>query len=351
MHEVLTLGVILTLSFVFTIIALMGCDLFEESCDDNSYKKLLSWSPDGTKIAFRSDGRVHVMNADGTGRVDLTKDWAVYWLSFDQSHSWSPDGTQIAFDYPPLDRADVLAEIYVTNVDGTGQSNLTSGGYDHLPSWSPDGGKIAFTSSRSGSEDIYVMNADGTDQVNLTNSVGRDMSPSWSPDGEKIAFVSERDIYGNREIYVMNTDGTNQINLTNNSGGSWKKSYSYGYDGSPSWSPDGTKIAFVSSRDGNREIYVMNVDSTGKIEHLTRGISPCWSPDGTKIAFEAYHNRMQIYVVNADGTGKSKLLVNGYSPSWSPDGTKIAFLRSCGMEASSVYVINADGTNEECLTK
>jgi len=86
----------------------------------------------------------------------------------------------------------------------------------------------------------------------LTDNVSSDGSPSWSPDGTKIAFCSTKD--GNAEIYVMNADGTGAIRLTNNPA----------WEDSPSWSPDGTRIAFDSSRDGNTEIYVMNADGTGQ---------------------------------------------------------------------------------------
>ena len=97
------------------------------------------------------------------------------------------------------------------------------------------------------------MNVDGSHQRNLTRDAARDSTPSWSPDGRRIAFQSDRD--GNLEMYVMNADGTGLLNLTQNAA----------FDGIPfiqhsraqlsAWSPDGRRIAFQSDRDGNREIY------------------------------------------------------------------------------------------------
>jgi TolB protein len=114
------------------------------------------------------------------------------------------------------------------------------------------------------------MNSDGTNQVNLTNNPAADDVPSWSPDGTKIAFRSYRD--GNLEIYVMNPDGTNQTRLTNNPA----------HDGQPSWLPDGTKIAFQSYRDGNGEIYIMNPDGTDQTRLTTSSpadsLEADWSP-------------------------------------------------------------------------
>ncbi|MBM3239583.1 hypothetical protein FJZ31_25125, partial [Candidatus Poribacteria bacterium] len=96
-----------------------------------------------------------------------------------------------------------------------------------------------------------------------------DWTPSWSPDGKKIAFASYRD--GNGEIYVMNADGTNPIRLTNHPTTDWN----------PCWSPDGTKIAFASMRDGDYQIYVMNADGTNIVK-LTNppgeNDNPSWSP-------------------------------------------------------------------------
>ena len=110
------------------------------------------------------------------------------------------------------------------------------------------------------------------------------------------------------------------------------------FDSGTSWSHDGTKIAFISERDGNSEIYVMNANGTNQT-NISNNISnndtwldtPSWSPDGTKIVFESKHVDYldyEIYVMNADGTNQTNISNNDafdYSPSWSPDGTKIAF--------------------------
>ena len=130
--------------------------------------------------------------------------------------------------------------------------------------------RIAFRVEGDGNIEIYVMYADGSNQVNLTNNTAFDSEPAWSPDGSKIAFVSvvsERD--GNIEIYVMDADGSNQVNLTNN----------VASDDNIAWSPDGSKIAFLSSRDGNGEIYVMEADGSNQVRltNTANNFNPVWS--------------------------------------------------------------------------
>ena len=135
------------------------------------------------------------------------------------------------------------------------------------------GGKIAFDSNRDGNDEIYVMNSDGTNLTNLTNNPADDEFPSWSPDGTKIAFESGYD------IYVMNADGSDWTRLTN-----WSPDNpAWGQD--PSWSPDGTKIVFTSQLDGSRDIYVMNVTVERKSMLLLKAMyHPNWraTVDGVK---------------------------------------------------------------------
>ena len=156
--------------------------------------------------------------------------------------------------------------------------------------------------------------------------------------GGTIAFVSERD--GNEEIYVMNADGSNQRNISNNSSA----------DRAPAWSPDGTQIAFVSNRDGNFQIYVMNADGTNlrKISNSSRSLSsPAWSPDGTQIAYDVF---LQIYVMDADGSNQRNISNNSLEardPAWSPDGTQIAFVSNRDDNSNAqIYVMDADGSNQ-----
>ena len=262
-----------------------------------------SWSPDGMRIAFESNRGgnydIYIMNVadalqgtDGSGLTRLTSN-----PSHDVAPSWSPDGTRIVFATlrdeldPENCDPDCNWEIYALNVqdalqgtDGSGVTRLTNDpAEDFGPTWSPDGTRIAFDSYRDGSYDIYVMNADGGGGggvIKLTDDPSSDYGASWSPDGTRIAFTTFRDEPNpgnclpdcNCEIYTLNvqdalqgTEGSGLTRLTSDPA----------YDEYPAWSPDGTRIAFVSWRDGNAEIYVMNADGSGLIR-LTQDPADDW---------------------------------------------------------------------------
>lgn len=190
------------------------------------------------------------------------------------------------------------------------------------------------------------MNADGTAQTRVTNNSASDTQPAWSPDGSKIAFVSNRD--GNFELYVMNANGTGQTRLTN----------SMAEEDRPSWSPDGTKIAFVTNRDGNFEVYSVNAADGSSPTNLTNNPAydsdPTWSPDGSQIVFASDRTgQFQIFRMNASGSGQTNISntagSSNYQPAWSRDGLKI-FFASDRDGNSEVYSMNTDGSGQKRLT-
>ncbi|HET6770367.1 MAG TPA: hypothetical protein VFH75_01840, partial [Actinomycetota bacterium] len=185
---------------------------------------------------------------------------------------------------------------------------------------------IAFAADLNGSwdfyegdADIFVIHPDGGPAHNLTRHPANDFSPEWSPDGSRIAFRTNRD--GNHEIYVMDADGSDPINVTRTPDDEER---------SPAWSPDGTQIAFSSDRHHDRDIYLMNADGSNVLRLALPGMQeyPTWSPDGAEIAFTSYCascSDAALFVMNVDGTNARQIVASAGWPDWSPDGSAIAY--------------------------
>ena len=219
---------------------------------------------------------------------------------------------------------------------------------------SGDPGTIAFTTesiTEKGMDfDVWIMNARGTNTRKLTRHSAIDGFPSFSPDGERIAFVSSRDDW-RYAIYIMDLDGNIMERLPS------YPCHKYIFTLGPKWSPDGTQFAILSIRNGNSEVYIIDTDGSNE-KNLSNNpwedTHPAWSPDGEKIAFSSDRDgNAKIYVVDSDGSNLKRLTNNTFwdgSPAWSPDGEKIAF--TSGRDGNSeVYVMNSDGSNQKNLTR
>jgi TolB protein len=202
------------------------------------------------------------------------------------------------------------------------------------------GSRIAFVAREGRNKELWVMDLDGAGSRQLTRDGSIALSPSWSPDGSLLAFSSYRD-GGSPHLFVIPAVG----------GRIYRVSGRTGLNTGPAYSPDGREIACCLSKDGNSEIYVLDAQG-GSPRRLTdnRAIdtSPVWSPTGREIAFTSDRSGSpQVYVMDRDGGNVRRLTYEvGYtdSPAWSPRGDLIAMV-SRTASGFDVYVCGADGSN------
>lgn len=206
--------------------------------------------------------------------------------------------------------------------------------------------RLLIHSDLGGANNLVMLNLDGSKQAQIHNGEGSDnVYATVSPNGQRVAFVSDRD--GNQEIYVVNIDGSSLRRLT----------YTSAPDKWPVWSPDGQRIAFDSERDGNREIYVMHADGSGVFRvtnHWAEDGAPAWSPDGKELVFHSDRDgNHEIYVMQANGSNVQRLTYhpgNEWTPSWSPDGSRIAFVGYHDSQSAEIFVMDVNGENQRNLT-
>jgi Tol biopolymer transport system component len=291
---------------------------------------------------------VLVMNADGSEVTSLTDSLgAVFPSTLLSPVSSSADGSRVAFT-----RAD--GALYATTADGTGVIQLAPAGTS--PLWSEDGSKVAFLSA----ENLYVAESDGSAvvQVGGVPSVSNLLWYDFAANGSLLVYEHPNENQTDNAVIVVRPDGTGEREIPTPRVSVPQLS---------TLSPDGGRIAYFASPDAQsgdgpgHEIYVSRTDGTGgpiNVSNSPRDDSwPVWSPDGTRIAYVssaegAAFGRGSIRVVNADGTGQITITPDDlvvFEPAWSPDGTRIAYSGVVGASAH-VFVANADGSGRADVT-
>ena len=246
-----------------------------------------------------------------------------------------------------------VKEVYISDYDGAREQRITvSRSLNLNPSWAPDGRAIAYTAYGPRGTDIVVSRIYEGTLHRPAKGVGNNHLAAISPDGSRIAFASSRDGSRRYEIYVANLDGSNLRRLTNNPAD----------DLTPTWSPSGAQIAFTSDRTGRPQVYMMNADGTGEVMLVSRGEAeadrPTWSPAPyNEIAFTARTGSwydIKIYDVASREirqiTFNNQTGGSNESPAFSPTGRHIAFT-STRTGTKQIFVIGRDGQGVRQITR
>ncbi|MBK9073070.1 MAG: Tol-Pal system beta propeller repeat protein TolB [Myxococcales bacterium] len=263
------------------------------------------------------------------------------------AHQWSNElvkyltgepgffGSRLAF----VTKKGTSSQVFAIDCDGANATAITRNTSTNiLPAWSRSGALVAFTSYMRNNPDLYVVGAGGGRPRKVASYKGMNTGASFSPDGSQLAVTLSKD--GNAEIYIINvSDGSIVRRITNDRG----------IDTSPAWSSDGRELAFVSDRDGSPQIYVVSA-SGGTPKRVSQNgnynTTPTWSPRGRVLAYTT-RDGGRYDIVTLDLTTKVMARItqnegNNEEPSFAPNGRAIAFA-STRPGGAGIYIAPADG--------
>ena len=302
-------------------------------------------------IAFSRQGDVFTIRPDGSAARQLTSGDA------DDIPLWSADGSTLVIVRARYSGTDSRWTVITMRSDGSSRKRLRPRvlGSVQGPEISPDGTRLVYADMDLGNTDlpgpyasaIRILDLRTGARARLTGYGTWNSGPSWSPDGTMIAFESSRD--GDAEIFVMPADGSDPVQITDNEVN----------DFSPEWSPDGSRLVFQTtypseSGGDERSAIAMVGSGGGEVVVLTAGPRfdgrPVWSPDGSLILFSSIPTTpggwpSELWVMTADG-GAQRILAEGDIGVWSPDGTRVAFARN-----GDLFSVAVAGGDERRLTR